>query len=567
MQTNAAHRSALAIVVLLPVFGASVLGLVFAQTKTAQSIRSGSEQASGPALQLVDVCASDVDPKQHECSGWQNCHFCHRGGRDGTPEEKEQLDILVGLNESTIWLEQDKHAIAAKVLVPDRRERNLAYYMQKALGDERYDQLLTSNCHACHEAGEPETANAEATPGEEFALDHKFGVTCEACHGPAKDWVHDHWEERRTWRYKSPAEKEQAGFVNLRDPVTKARKCLSCHLGNVQEGKMITHEIYAAGHPPLPGFDVATFSLAMPRHWIPLSARNGEKFAKYKEVHGAGQIYAPNTREVLLGGLAALQSNLQLLSDYAALPEAVVAASSRPNDSGWPEFALYDCFACHHDLQAQSLRLRSRGASKVGRPPLRTWPNVVADLALRQTEARPELQTALTDVSDALAEQPFAERDRLRQATGAAARLVCEEIQRLEDRLDRSKLPDSDLAKSRERELVEQVLNQICELGSNQLHDYDSARQLVWASERVYEDYKKLNPVSMHHIAVQQALTQLKAANLKLELVRGQKPAGEPATLAAFLAARSSYDPQKFADGFRRLRDAVRLSIERSGGF
>ena len=31
--------------------------------------------------------------------------------------------------------------------------------------------------------------------------------------------------------------------------------CLSCHLGNAREGRVVTHEMYAAGHPPLPGFE------------------------------------------------------------------------------------------------------------------------------------------------------------------------------------------------------------------------------------------------------------------------------------------------------------------------
>ena len=30
---------------------------------------------------------------------------------------------------------------------------------------------------------------------------------------------------------------------------------------------MVTHEMYAAGHPPLPGFEIATFCSQMPPHW------------------------------------------------------------------------------------------------------------------------------------------------------------------------------------------------------------------------------------------------------------------------------------------------------------
>ncbi|MEX2138861.1 MAG: multiheme c-type cytochrome [Pirellulales bacterium] len=557
MQTNAAQRYLWVGVLLLPTFAASVVGFVSAQT-SGETPQGGNSPApiSGPALELnATSCPSDATDNEHAYSGWQNCDFCHGRSDDRPLEEDLRQDILVAsLNESTIWRHKDKHELAARVLLPDEEQQNLAYHMQQALGVDRYNELVANDCQACHVAGEPDIENVAAKSGDGPNLKHQFGVTCEACHGPAKDWVHDHWEQRKTWRYKTPAEKADAGFVNLRDPVTKARKCLSCHLGSVREEKIVTHEMYAAGHPPLAGFDAATYSLAMPRHWTPLSERSDEKFDEYKQIHGASQVHAANTREVLLGGLAALASNLTLLADYAAQPS---------EHSAWPEFALYDCFACHHDLQAQSLRLRSRGGRQAGRPPLRMWPNVVADLALRQTEGPTELTTVLADVSAALAEQPFAERDQLRTAAGAAGRLVCQEIDRLADQLDRSKLPEGDDAKNRERELVVRVLERIGDVGSNQLHDYDSARQLVWAFERVFDDYKKLSSASTNYAAVDQALRELKAPSLKFELISGKQSVGEPGTLAAFLQARRAYDPQKFADGFGRLRDAMRESVGR----
>ena len=56
-------------------------------------------------------------------------------------------------------------------------------------------------------------------------------------------------------------------MTDLWDPVKRATKCASCHIGNPGEQKVVTHAMYAAGHPPLPGLETATFSDAMPRHW------------------------------------------------------------------------------------------------------------------------------------------------------------------------------------------------------------------------------------------------------------------------------------------------------------
>ena len=66
------------------------------------------------------------------------------------------------------------------------------------------------------------------------------------------------------------------GMTDLWDPARRAQLCASCHVGDVREGKVVTHAMYAAGHPPLPGLEVATFSEQMPRHWQYLSEKPPE---------------------------------------------------------------------------------------------------------------------------------------------------------------------------------------------------------------------------------------------------------------------------------------------------
>ena len=62
-------------------------------------------------------------------------------------------------------------------------------------------------------------------------------------------------------------------MTDLWDPVRRAETCASCHVGNHDEGKVVTHAMYAAGHPPLPGFETATFGDLEPRHWQYLSEK------------------------------------------------------------------------------------------------------------------------------------------------------------------------------------------------------------------------------------------------------------------------------------------------------
>src|SRR5262249_49189324 len=105
------------------------------------------------------------------------------------------------------------------------------------------------------------------------------GVSCVACHGAYKEWVALHGAvlERDTGRSSSrKLKKEKYGMRDLWDPANRARLCASCHVGNTAEGKVVTHAMYGAGHPPLPSVEIATFSAAMPRHWQYLKEKTPE---------------------------------------------------------------------------------------------------------------------------------------------------------------------------------------------------------------------------------------------------------------------------------------------------
>src|SRR5213079_1423062 len=92
------------------------------------------------------------------------------------------------------------------------------------------------------------------------------GVGCEACHGVADKWFREHIDKK--WRLEPPDKKlTEYGERDMRNPAVRAERCAACHVGNAAEGKFVTHEMYAAGHPPLLPLEVMTFSRDQPMHY------------------------------------------------------------------------------------------------------------------------------------------------------------------------------------------------------------------------------------------------------------------------------------------------------------
>jgi len=501
----------------------------------AVSLAFQPQAPSGPTLLQpgVEEAAGDLQRRHHIFQGVRECNLCH--GR-GLQESDKEFQYLVRLNEFQIWSQEDKHRHAAEVIHPNAMQGNLAFHMQQVLGKERYENLL-DDCRKCHDAGEPESSRVR-------------GVSCEACHGAAEHWVEAH--RREAWRLKPVAEQEQAGMINVHDPVTKANLCLSCHLGNAAEGKVVTHEMYAAGHPPLGGFEAATYSIAMPAHWTPMNSKPEE----YQRHHGQLNVYAPNTHQLLLGGVSSLASYLQLIGEHATLSTT---------NSSWPELALYDCFACHHDLRSEGWRqMRGYGQQKPGRPPLRAWPNTLAGLALKQAGAEQALSDNITTVSKVLSARPFGEPRELAESALASVQAMNKATAEFKKQLDRSNL-SPDEAKRLDRELTAQVLHAICELAVSEYQDYDSARQLLWAFDLVYQDYTTLNGDGAGDENIVRIVDDLKTS-LKANLRQQQQPTRDSTSSDETLEARSGYDPRSFQAKFQQLSDRLVTSGPNAGG-
>jgi hypothetical protein len=241
-------------------------------------------------------------------------------------------DDLVRRDEYTKWLVTDKHAQAYLVLF-EERSRAIA----KNLGLKA--PHTAEQCLACHQYPSAPALVDRRHLDEETC----FGIGCEACHGGAKDWLESHT------RKLTVAEKAKQGMTDVGQPAQLAERCVGCHVGSPAAPgfsvvRDVNHDLIAAGHPRL-NFEFAAFLSNLPPHW------NAEK-----------KIPAPaaSARAWAVGQAITTKAALELLAHRAS------QAKAGPKQAPWPEFAEYDCFSCHHDLQAKSWRQEAAYAT---RPP------------------------------------------------------------------------------------------------------------------------------------------------------------------------------------------------------
>ena len=247
--------------------------------------------------------------------------------------------------EYSTWIVQDKHAKATEVLTSP-----VSLRMARLLSLPKPDSAAT--CLACHSVDAPEPQRARS-----FAQE---GVSCEGCHGPASGWLGPH--TTRGWTH---ARSVEMGMIDTRNPIRRAEQCASCHIGNAD--KSVDHAMIAAGHPALT-FDLEAFSAAMPRHW----QESADDPWRDVRTWSAGQ-------------LTQLRLSLEQLS-------------RRARGTTWPEYAEFDCFACHHSLTRTENSWRQQSGYADRRPGQVPWneaPVVMARLVAR------ELDPAAADRLDA----------------------------------------------------------------------------------------------------------------------------------------------------------------------
>jgi hypothetical protein len=286
-------------------------------------------------------------------------------------------------SEYTTWItSRDKHARAYEVLFNPKSKtiiRNLNRGGEEAPRFKpAHDEPFCLNCHVL-------PAYKQAKLGPRFSRED--GVGCESCHGPAERWLSEHY--RPEWRQKTITEKIDLGFWDTKSVLGRARGCVDCHVG--APGIDVNHDLIAAGHPRL-NFEFGAYHALMPRHWDAQKDR-----AAYADLEA--RIWA-------VGQVVSAEAALNLLTWRAE------EAERDPKRQPWPEFAEYDCFACHHGLRAKSWRQDKKHYGK-RRPGALTWGNWYTALLPEAAGASTEMDTA--KIRKAM-EMPYPDRLTVRDA-------------------------------------------------------------------------------------------------------------------------------------------------------
>jgi len=468
-------------------------------------------------------------------AGGRGCHFNTEElpGRPGLPPTHRGI-------EGNIFEEYDSHGLAYLAINTDiqpkekhylkaQRARQMEAILQAARGDKSYKVNKDPACLACHSIIFPADH-----PQEDRDKTISDGVSCVVCHGPYDAWIEMHApiavEKQRAWRKLSREEKEaKYGMTDLWDPAKRARLCASCHIGNHEEKKVVTHEMYAAGHPPLPGFEPAAFSNQMPRHWR-LPAEMPKAVQEVLRVDGSQR---EQSRVLLVGAAVSLAELMPLIEG-----EAKSAAAS----SDGLDFANFDCYACHHDLRPQTWR-RDRGyPGKPGRVPPRTWQTELMRLAVYAStkDAKSDMETFLAGLDKAFYAKQYGDLPAIQKAAGDLAGWADEWAAKLN-----ALKVDEPLVK----ELVARLpgiyaKEAAARRKAKRYVDFDSARQIGWAFEvmynEVYGDPGYENFVEKGSKAVR-AVEQEMCSTLKLRLPR-RIPKMEEEKAIKLLRGESDYD-------------------------
>ena len=390
-----------------------------------------------------------------------NCE--NAGCHGGSPPKKwvKDKDLLCRCTEAEQWKTTDKHADAYTGLT-----KKLGKQMARILG---YDVTKAKACLTCHAVWFDDPVVRKDS--EDVGFDIKEGVSCVACHGAYLEWIGAHGILANAGKFRPLDRKvkwEKYGMKDLWDPLARAELCTSCHVGNAAEGKFVTHEMYAAGHPPLPGFELATFSNEMPRHWQYLR----EKKPKVAEELGLRPGELEETQLVLVGAAISLRDAMSLIADDGKKNAAL-------------DLSHFDCLACHHDLKADSWRrVRGYGTGKPGRVPMRPWSPELVRLAIKalpqasvagQSATFEKLLAAVTGAFDA---QPYGDAKTASTAAAALARFA----DGLARKLNRPALVTRKDAQSLLASFPSTFQT------DRRLLDHDQARQAAWSFEVIHNE-------------------------------------------------------------------------------
>jgi hypothetical protein len=228
-------------------------------------------------------------------------------------------------SEYAVWLEHDPHARAARTIQSEKFEKILDGVVGNRDAEVRRETYL--RCAACHDP-----QGYAAAPKGTRPVSYRAGFTCESCHGAAEHWLAAHYERDITRE-----QLRELGLVDTKNLLARARQCASCHVGDAERD--MNHDMIAAGHPPL-RFELSAYHDLIPhKHWSDAERMDTPQFKT--QLWAAGQVAAADAT------LALLESRAHRAATNGRADDIAATSGRAP----WPEFAEYDCFACHQRLR------------------------------------------------------------------------------------------------------------------------------------------------------------------------------------------------------------------------
>ncbi len=425
--------------------------------------------------------------------------------------------------------------------------KKLGYDVRTSVGYARFRE----NCLTCHGGYKPQTEDPE------FSRENGVpGLSCTYCHenGNSVAWRREHGEN--IWRLKSVDEKQLMGLRHLGDCQQQVELCASCHVGDPESGKFVTHDMYVAGHPPLPGFDLQQFSDAMPRHWRDHrdAIQVMRNLAEDTKLLKASRDKMPELIDLYLQtnlpkGVSDQIKATKDLQDVAwssrtVLISAVASARQYANLLAnsrrvWGDYALYDCSACHHELRVPSHRQNRTVGEIPGRPRLVEWVNPVLEVAQQWDTNGLEVQRTSQTLSKAVNSVPF----------GSAPQCI-DEAKKLRDalvNLERS-LTERTFASNDAKRLF----LQLTEIPTEKVVEYNAARQIVWALKESSKDIRDFDRTKLESLGrtggeswIEDVLPAGRTGNLFSRT--------QTSFITKELARIRKYEPEKFAEQLKAL--------------
>jgi hypothetical protein len=278
-------------------------------------------------------------------------------------------------SEYTTWAANDPHAKAYEALF-DRKSTDIAKNLRDPIP--AHENRLCLNCHVY-----PGWPNVQLAP----RFSKEDGVGCESCHGAAQNWRTEHYK----WSQLAPRDKadlqDHYGMVRTEDLTVRAGTCVSCHVGS--SAADVNHDLIAAGHPRL-NFEFGAYHANLPHHWRDDKDKSGRPDFE--------------ARAWVIGQVVSAKAALTLLANRA----------EEKGRKAWPEFAEYDCFACHHDIQNESWRRRNQPGRRIGSFSCSSWYSSMLPHAIAAILGHDD-QPLLTQFADVTSEmqKPLPDRRRV----------------------------------------------------------------------------------------------------------------------------------------------------------